>query len=951
MRMMTNPTGLVRLCGGVGLVMAALMIPLPTQAAARPTALTPAVSTSRSALAHTASLPLAFEPNRGQTDSRVRFLAHAGGSTIFLTERGIVLVSARLTTPSSSLTPSVRSLGRSVPATHSRESILQLLPVGASTHARIVGSDRLPGIVNYITEHVSHTNIPTYADLRYVNIYPGIDLALHGAASGLEYDWILKPGADAAKIALRIRGASSLRLDTGGNLMMRTALGTMVQERPVLYQLRAGSRRSVAGGFRLSGSTVRLWVGGFDHHLPLIVDPTTTLLYSTYVGGSSLDEGYGIAVDSSGDSYITGITFSSNFPICPDNGGAASYCASHTGSPVQATFTASTDAFVTELNPSGTEFLYSTYLGASYDNEAYAIAVDASGDAYVTGLTDSPNFPLCPDNGGTASYCASHTGRPVQSSLSAGSYDAFIAKLNPTGTKLIYSTFLGGSDLDVGQGIAVDTWGDAYVTGITESSNFPICPDDGGSASYCASHTGSPVQATPGGSGDAFVTELNPGGTQLFYSTYLGGSGPDVGKGIAVDGSGDAYVAGSTAGTFPICPDDGGSANYCASHTGSAPQSTFGGGSGDAFVAKLNSTGTQLLYSTYLGGNGQEGAAGIAVDGSGNAYVTGTTNSTNFPICPDSGGSADYCASHIGAPVQSGYGGGSFDVFITKINSGGSQLLYSTYLGGNDQDYGQGIAVDSSGDAYVTGVTSSSNFPICPDNGGTASYCASHTGSPVQSSFNGGEYDAFVAALNPTGTTFFYSTYLGGSSLDEGDGVAVDSSGDAYVTGVTSSSNFPVCPDNGGTASYCASHTGSPVQPTFGGASGDAFVTKLSPVVGGTKVAVQRITFTEGTAFSGAVATFTDGTGSNCSNPPFTVTINWGDGTTTTGTLSGTNSTSGCTVSGTHTYAEEGMYTITVSVTNTATSTMGSGQQMETVQGSMRLALQRRPASSTRRVR
>ncbi len=636
-----------------------------------------------------ANLPLAFEPNRGQTDGRVRYLAHAGGSTIFLTDQGIVIASLRPTAVAAPRLPSAVSPAHPVLPQTGTPAVLQLIPQGAAPHPRLVASSRLPGIVNYLIGHTAHTDIPTYAAVTYQNIYPGIDLAVHGGKQGLEYDWILAAGADASRIALQVRGTNGLRLPASGNLVMRTPVGTVVEGQPRLYQLVRGRKQQIAGGFRLTGSTVRLWVGQYDPHRPLIVDPTQTLLYSTYLGGSYSDVGTGIAVDSSGDAYITGYTYSSNFPICPDNGGTAAYCASHTGSPAQL--------------------------------------------------------------------------------ASGGNGDAFVAELNPTGTKLLYSTYLGGTGFDEGTGVAVDSSGDAFVTGYTLSTDFPICPDNGGTAAYCASHTGSPVQPT------------------------------------------------------------------------------FGGEDGDAFITELDPTGTKLLYSTYLGG--------------------------------------------------------------------------SSY------DWGTGIAVDGSGDAYITGYTYSSDFPICPDNGGTAAYCASHTGSPVQSTYGGSE-DAFVAELNPTGTKLLYSTYLGGSYSDVGNGIAVDSSGDAYITGYTYSSNFPICPDNGGTAAYCASHTGSPAQPTLGGVQ-DAFVSKLSVVVGIITVTGQPLTCTTGVACSGTVAIITDTDGNPCSN--YTAMISWGDGSASTaGTVSGTNATSGCAVSGMHTYLFPGRYTVSISVTD-ADGTTGSGQTIATV--------------------
>ncbi len=373
--------------------------------------------------------------------------------------------------------------------------------------------------------------------------------------------------------------------------------------------------------------------------------------------------------------------------------------------------------------------------------------MDSSGDAYVTGYTQSSNFPT--------------TAGALQTTFGGGLVDAFVSKLNSSGSALLYSTYLGGSSDAVGQGIAVDSSGNAYVTGYTQSSNFPT--------------TAGALQTTFGGLADAFVSKLNSSGSALVYSTYLGGGSTDFGFGIAVDSSGGAYVTGYTQ-----------SSNFPA--TAGALQTTFGGvfGGGpiDAFVSKLNSSGSALVYSTYLGGSSGDSGQGIAVDSSGDAYVTGYTQSSNFPT--------------TAGAFQTSFGGVP-DAFVSKLNSSGSALVYSTYLGGSSFDSGQGIAVDSSGDAYVTGYTSSSNFPA--------------TAGALQTTFGGGA-DAFVSKLNSGGSALVYSTYLGGSSFDFGFGIAVDSSGNAYVTGYTCSSNFPT--------------TAGALQTTFGvGGAIDAFVAKF----------------------------------------------------------------------------------------------------------------------------
>ena len=340
---------------------------------------------------------------------------------------------------------------------------------------------------------------------------------------------------------------------------------------------------------------------------------------------------------------------------------------------------------MTKFNPAGSAFVYSTYLGGHNLEYGQGIAVDSAGNAYVTGVTYSTDFPITP--GAFQTVCGD-----MGYQCDYGS--AFVSKLNSAGSALVYSSYLGGSNYEYGSGIAVDSAGSAYVTGVTYSDNFPTTP--GAFQTTC--NGGSNCSQF----GDAFVTKINPTGSALVYSTYLGGSGGDGGSGIAVDSAGNAYVTGGTGSTdFP---------------TMNPLQPAYGGG-GDAFVSKINSVGSALVYSTYLGGSGGDGGSGIAVDSAGNAYVTGGTGSTDFPT------------TNAGQPAY----GGSGDAFVSKINSAGSALVYSTYLGGSGGDGGSGIAVDSLGNAYVIGSTSSTDFP---------------TMDPLQPKY-GGNYDAFVTKITP----------------------------------------------------------------------------------------------------------------------------------------------------------------------------------------------------------
>ena len=388
--------------------------------------------------------------------------------------------------------------------------------------------------------------------------------------------------------------------------------------------------------------------------------------------------------------------------------------------------------------------VYSTFLGGSDRDDAFAIAVDSSRNAFVTGFTLSTNFP---------------TTAGAFQTTSGGAGDVFVTKLNSTGSTLLYSTYLGGSNLDLATAIVVDSAGNAFVAGTTLSTDFPTT-------------TGAFQTTFGGGPGDAFVAKLNPSGSVLVYSTYLGGNNEDQGLGLSLDSSGNAYVTGLSASTnFPT--------------TTGAFQTTFSGSSQNAFVTKLNPAGSALVYSTYLGGTGGDFGRAVAVDPSGDAYVTGTTKSSDFPT--------------VSGSFQTVFSGFQ-DAFVTKLNPSGSALIYSTYLGGsNDLGVGDGIALDTSGDAYVTGFTASSNFPT--------------TSGAFQTTFGGDLLDAFVTKLNSAGSALVYSTFLGGSGFDEAFGIAVDSTGSAYVTGFTTSTNFP---------------TAAAIQTTSGGGD-DVFVTKLNP--------------------------------------------------------------------------------------------------------------------------
>jgi hypothetical protein len=671
-------------------------------------------------------IPLHFEANDGQTDAAVRFLARGRGYRIFLTSTEAVLALAP--------TPAA---GSSSPA------VVRMGLLGANSAPEIVAEAPLPGKVNYFVGRDLarwRTNIPTFARVRYRGVYPGIDLVFYGNQGTLEYDFIIAPGADPTVIALKIDGANSLGIDDQGDLLLQMAGGVLRHRRPVVYQDVNGIRLDVGAGYSIDkAGRVSFKVASYDRGRTLIIDPA--LAFSTFIGGSQNDTGAGIAVDAARNVYVVGGASSPDFPTT-----AGAY--DTTASP--------SDAFVTKFNPAGSALVYSTFLGGSGGDAGAGIALDASGNAYLTGTTASTDFPTTP--GALDTTCG------TDSTCNGGfiNQDGFVAKLNASGSALLYSTYLGGSGDDQPFGIAADAGGNAYVGGATSSPDFPT--------------TAGAFDTSANGAFDAFVAKVNATASALVYSTYVGGSAIDLARGIAVDGSGSAYVTGrAVSANFP---------------TTVGAFDTIANGLDEAFVTKVNAAGSGLTYSTYLGGSGHDRGFAIAVDGSGNAYVAGYTESGNFPTT---------------AGVFDTTLNGSSDLFVTKVNPSGAALVYSTYLGGTSTEGTRqymGIALDAAANAHVVGDTNSADFPTVA------------APQPV----SGGGRDVVVAKLNAAGSALLYSTYLGGSSTDSGLGITVDSGRNAYVTGDSLSGDFPVTP--GAFSTSCGSCPGLFV---------DVFVTRISP--------------------------------------------------------------------------------------------------------------------------
>jgi hypothetical protein len=757
-------------------------------------------------------LPLIFEANQGQADSRVKFLSRGAGYGLFLTPDEAVLV---LPT-------------RSGGASDHQDSVLRMGLVGAASLPEVRGAELLPGKSNYLLGNDPakwHRGVPQFARVRYHEVYPGIDLAYYGKEGRLEYDFDVAPGADPERIALHFQhsgdGAVQPKLSPNGDLLIATEGGEIRLQAPVVYQKVGDEKQAVSARFVERSDSVGFAVGEYDHSRALVIDPVLT--YSTYLGGSGAESCSAItgqaftprcpaiAVDTALSLYIAGSTTSADFPIA--SGGTIP------------SLVGTANVFVSKFNSTGSALLFTTYLGGSGIDSTAGIAVDSGFDVFVAGTTTSPNFP---------------TVNAYQATPKAAGTHAFVTKLGSSGSNPLYSTYVSGSGTDSASGLALDSQAKVYIIGTTNSSaDFPVTAGAYETVAGCPpppSGTTGTTCATPAGVNQFFVTKLDPtltGSVSLIYSTYFGGSNPAngsaTGGAIALDSSNNVYITGGTnflrtgsLGTdFPIlnamqaCLDmpaaTAPTTAATCSTTVTAP---------DAFVAKLNiasgvASGSQLQYSTYVGGTGIDVGYGIAVDTGGSAYITGSTTS------------GDFVRPTATTSVQSGNAGGS-DAFVAKVSSftppaststtaTAVSLLYFSYLGGDGNDAGTGIAVDSASNARVTGWTDAPTT----------------TEFPVQSAIEatrGGGRDAFVANLSTTATAACvpnpsanppvfcpgYASFLGGTGTDMGTAITLDTQGGTYVAGETASgSGFPLQ---------------TPFQGGLNGAS-DAFAAKLGPIV------------------------------------------------------------------------------------------------------------------------
>ena len=727
------------------------------------------------------AVPLSFEPNQGQAASTVQFLSRGSGYALFLTPGKVVLNLERQQPPSTAATAQT-------PGAASVDTLRMSL-IGANPKANAVGLDPQPGVVSYFIGNDPknwRSGIPTYGKVEYPQVYPGVDLVFYGNQRQLEYDFVVAPGADPGRIAWRIDGARP-SVDAEGNLVLRASNGPATFKKPVLYQMDGDKKSSVDGGFAVAGNQVRFRLGSYDHSKALIVDPV--LSYASYLAGSATDQiglatgpgilqvgvSQGLAVDSAGSVYVAGYTYSLDFPT--KNPYQSAPPAKQFGG-VNVPPGQRPSAFVTKFSPDGSSLVYSTYLGGNYYDYIYAIAVDSSGSAYVTGLTNSVTFPVT--SGAYQTICdpfPNNTGPSAgAASCNSQNVSAFVTKLNPTGTGLVYSTFLGGYAYAYANSIAVDSAGRAYIAG----NEFTFCSTQYTTYQGCFPTTSGAViggNATGGGSPQyAFVAAFNPAGSQLLYSTIFGdlngfkctqGCGGTWATGVAVDANGYFYLVGETqAGRLPTTAG-------VVQPTG-APLDSEGayvlGSRG--FIAKFapvtSAGGVTLAYATYLGGqtNTSDYISGIAIDSSSNAYVVGYTNSKDFPVT--SGAYSTVCGTN----------GTCAAAHVTKLNPTGTAILWSTYVGdsrsdGNDALYFTGpIQLDGKGNIYIMGQVGTS-FPMV---------------NPVEPDPNPTQYGAMevvVVELDPAGANVLFSTRIGSGGRETANpaGLAVDSAGDIYLAG------------------------------------------------------------------------------------------------------------------------------------------------------------------------
>ncbi len=659
-----------------------------------------------------------FVENRGQWPANVRFFGHTDGMDIWITNAGVVydahVESSRATERT------LESAHVSPTTVHRSGHRLRMEFLGAA-EARAHGEDALPGHYNYLIGRDPSRwtrGVARYRGARVEGLYPGIDAVYYFEDGRPRYDLLVAPTADPGAVRFRIAGAGYTRTTANGELAIGTSMGEIVQRDLVAYQTVAGARHRVPCRFvAAADGTVRFDVGAYDRTKPLVIDP---LLYSTYLGGSGNDEAFSIAVDPGGNAYVTGYTSawlpapSDSFPTT-----VGAYDRTYNGGDI--------DAFVTKMDCNSDTLIYSTIIGGTSFDEMRGIVLDGSNLPVVCGFSGSPDFPTT--NG---AYTKNFVG---------GTHDGVVFKLNGNGTALLFSTYVGGHNADAVHALALMPGGAIRITGFTNSVDFPVT-----SGGYDTTYNGSP--------GDMFVATLTASGGALTSGTFIGGNVNEAPSSIVLDGVGNAYISGLTSSTdFPT--------------TGAAYDRTYNGGQDDAFIVKVSPGDNALLYSTYIGGAGQDEATDIDLGPDAYVAFTGFTSSRDFPTTPSA--------------YRGVYGGGAADGFICRLDINGNALAYSTYIGTSSDEYAYGIVAAADGSIFVCGSTVADSFPTTPD-----AYDRVHKRNT---------FDCFVLALSSAGNVLDYSTFVGGSDRDVANDLKLIAPNTVYFCGTTKSPDYPMGPN------------------------------------------------------------------------------------------------------------------------------------------------------------
>ncbi|MCP4582002.1 MAG: hypothetical protein GY839_10310 [candidate division Zixibacteria bacterium] len=657
------------------------------------------------------NMPISFTENMGQFGETTLFKAEANGVAFYFSRDEVAYLFVRKTdVPIEDELSVDKSLSDELKQLRYKQELLLIKAkfIGANEQAEVSGE----GIQNYKYNYFRgndqskwQTNVPSYSSIVYHDIYPGIDLKYYGNDKSLKYDFIIKPGADVSQIQIRYDGIDNLGVTPSGDLEINTSFGEMHEKAPRIYQDMNGLKTEVSGRYELKEPGVFGFAfdESFNPEITLIIDPE--LAYSTFLGGSYHEYCNGIELDENGNMYIAGHTGSDDFPVV---------------NPYDSSANGSGDIFVSKISSDGQTLLFSTFIGGGNAEHCYDVVINSLGDICLTGKTQSSDYPMA---------------YPYQSIYDDGdvsSYgDAYITVLSSSGDSLVFSSYLGGNREDIGYGIAVNDYNDIYIIGFTKSNDFP---------------TVNAFDDTRNGYNDAFVSKFSPytGGSEcLLISTYLGGSDTEKGNAIEIDGDENIYLVGETdSDDFPVSSD--------------AFDTTFA--NDDIFITKMPPDLDSLMYSTYLGGLDDDHGYSIAVDNNGCAYLTGYTNSTDFPLV------TPYDSTRVNR-----------EAFISKLSAAGDSLLYSTFLGGEHRDNGKKIAVDESGLVYITGQTQSNYYPLVNcDNPGF---------------YNG---SIILSVLSTPTNTLCFSGRFGGSDSESGTDMVFADNGDLLITGLTKSPDFPL---------------------------------------------------------------------------------------------------------------------------------------------------------------